>query len=364
MMKLSSSFDSTLAVADFVGTHSQLFLSLASEIFGKIASTYKKALTPYRRALLKRSGADELLGFSAEECLDAIRREMADAHVAPNADVPTATLRRLTKEAIWRLANLAESHEVFEMFRNNPNAALQHIHVQLADDYHSTADFVQKRNGYTLTAHDYACTIWLHLSAGGTWRAFDSYRGDGSIYKWMKQVCRHCIVDYVESCGYYSLIAPSPTDIDGEADEESTTQCPRSTKKLFHVDDYEGMQIADSRSTYDYDFVSDAPNFLLDRIEEMPWEEWEKDFITDSVVNGFSASELTAKYGAMVACLQGKATPFDRAWTDNRNSRMKRDLYAYALAYMHDDHKTLKAFANKAKAMNARCRKQAALKTA
>lgn len=362
-MKLSNATNGYVAVCEHAGSLTDLKLTLAAASFSEIINLYKTSSTAFRKARVKKYGADKLFGFKAEDCLDAIDRELLGVTAEADIDKPNTTLRKAVKKAIWRMANLCEAQHVFDLFKNDPNKALKHIRQQFAAEYGRTAKFIRERNGYDLTAQDYACTIWIHLSSRGTWKAFDTFKGDSTVYAWMKEVCKHCISDYVEGCGYYSLITPSADEVN-EADDALCSHGRGSKKRIVYFEDYERMQVADSRSSYDRDFVTDDPSFLLDRIAEMPWESWEKDFVTDSVVNEMSAVDLTEKYGAMVAFMQGKTLPYDRHWTDNRNSRMKRDLYEYALAYMHDDKDVLRHFAKRQRLFDRQQAKVAERKTA
>lgn len=367
MMNQPLSLDGKTAVSALVGHNTNLKLAFAATTFCEIAAEYRKSPTPYRTALVKKAANEPLLGFGIDECLEAIDRELANSTLDYVAGQEEKVLKKVVKAAAWRMANLAESRVIFEMFKETPSEALKHIRTRFADEYRRIAAIVLERNGYDLTAHDYACTIWLHLSAGNTWKAFDTYRGDSTVYAWLKQVCRHCITDYVESCGYYSLIAPTAKDIDGTNDSELNEVGARyknQKRRNVRFDDYEVLNIADSRSCYDSDFVVDSPSFLLDRIEEMPWNAWEKSFIIDSVINEMCAVELTEKYAAQVALLQGKKTPFDRSWTDNRNSRMKRDLSAYVIAYIRNDKEVLGEFAKKHRIFERQQAKLTALRTA
>lgn len=347
MNPLSVFADGLTAVASAVVLNLNEKLAVAAETCSQIVGDYKRANTPYRVALLKEHGHKTFLCFTADQCVDAINRELADSELRGTATATKRELLRTAKEAIWRLANLRESEWVFNMLRNDANAALRHIREQFADDYKRTARYTREHNGYDLSIHDYACTIWLHLSAGGTWRSLDKFRGDSSVYSWLKTICQHCISDYVESCGYCSVIASAPTEAEADDYRDVAMALGRPKRRTIRFDDYEALQVADSSTLRDADFISEAPTFIADRIDEMPWDEWEKEFITDSVINGFSALDLTQKYGARVALMQGSATPYDRAWTDNRNSRMKRDLYAYSLAYMNNDREVLRSFARK-----------------
>lgn len=367
MMNLSLTQDGNTAVSALVGFNTNLKLALAAATFREIAAEYRKSPTPYRTALVKKAANEPYLGFSIEDCLSAIDRELSNSTLGYVVGQEEKVLKKVVKSAAWRLANIAESRVIFEMFKKHPSEALKHIRTRFADEYRRIAAIVLERNGYDLTAHDYACTIWLHLSAGNTWKAFDTYRGDSTVYAWLKQVCRHCITDYVESCGYYSLIASNAKEVDNTDNVDLAEMGARSKsqkRRNVRFDDYEVMNIADSRSNYDSDFVVDAPSFLRDRIDEMPWTTWEKSFIIDSVINEMSAVELTEKYGMQVALLQGKKTPFDRSWTDNRNSRMKRDLSAYVLAYIRNDKKVLGEFAKKHRIFDRQQAKLTALQTA
>lgn len=350
MMNLTFTKDGQTAVTGLVGLSADAMLTIVAEIFGEIVTHYKSSPTPFRTARVKKWGGDKYFGFSAKACIEAVCNEL-NSMGAPEASALKGTaLRRVVKRAMWRMANLQEAEYVFDLFKNNAGEALKHIRTQFEAEYARTAKLVLERNGYYLTEQDYACTIWLHLSNRGSWKSFEGYRGDSSVYSWMKEVCKHCINHYVEDCGYYSLVVPKRD----EEDEAPEALSAKGGKRVVYFEDYSWAQVADSRSSYDYDFVADAPDFLVDRIGEMPWEDWEKAFITDSVIHEMSVVDLTEKYGAMVALMQGKSTPFNRAWTDNRNSRMKRDLHAYALAYMHDDHAVLAEYAKKRAALAAR----------
>lgn len=352
MMNLAFKKDGQTAVAELVGLSADAMLTIVADIFGEIVTHYKSSPTPFRVARVKKWGHDKYFGFSAKACLEAVCNELNASDAREASALQGAALRRVVKKAVWRMANLVEAEYVFDLFKNHADEALLHIRTQFAAEYVRTAKLVLERNGYDLTELDYACTIWLHLSGRGSWKSFGNYRGDCSVYAWMKEVCKHCINHYVEDCGYYLLVDPKRDDeTDDEALEALST---KGGKRVVYFEDYSWSQVADSRSSYDYDFVADAPDFLVDRIAEMPWEDWEKAFITDSVINEMSVVDLTDKYGAMVALLQGKSVPFSRAWTDNRNSRMKRDLYIYALAYMHDDYDVLSVYAKKRAALAAR----------
>lgn len=361
MKKLSLSQTGNVASNEFPLNSSDSKLILAQSVASEVSAQYRKAPTAYRRALLKEAGSHPLLGLSDDECLAAIDRE------APAESGPA--LRRTIKKAIWRIFNLKEAAYVFDLFKHNTSGALRHIRQQFAGEYKRTAAYVLGHNGYDLTAQDYACTLWIFLSARGTWKAFDSYKGDSSVYAWLKEVCKHCITDYVTRCGYYSLISTQDDgadalDTEGDKDgmgESAFAVHRRGQKNIVHFEDAECMHIADRRCTYEHDFVVDDPCFLRKRINEMPWDEWEKDFMIDSVLNEMSVVELTEKYGGMAALLNGHSEPYSRTWTDNRNSRMKRDLYSYALAFMHDDYDTLKVYADKCKARAAKCKSRVAV---
>lgn len=356
-----------IAVSALVGLHTNLKLAFANVTFNDIVAEYRKSPTPYRTALVKKADKDSLLGFTTEECIAAIDSELLNSSLTFEVGEEEKVLKKVVKAAIWRKANIAESRMVFDMFKNNPSEALKHIRIRFADEYRRVAAMVLERNGYDLTIQDYACTIWIHLSANNTWKAFDTYRGDSTVYAWLKQVCRHCISDYVESCGYYSLIAPKSKE-DEEVDDNSQTdfgsRSSRQSRRAVRIDDVEVADIADSYSYTEHDFTVESPTFLRDRIDEMPWTEWEKSFIVDGVINEMSAMELTEKYGAQAALLQGRKTPFERTWTDNRNSRMRHDLYAYALGYMHDDKEVLVNFAKKRHAFERQQAKLTSLQTA
>lgn len=363
-MKLNNATNGRTAVCELAGSLNDTKLSLAAEHFSEVIKTYKASPTAFRLERIKQHGHKSLFGFSPEACLEAIDSELLATEGCVDSSKWRAALSKAVKKAVWRMANLSEAQRVFSLFKNNPNAALKHIREQFAAEYSRTAKYILERNGYDLTPQDYACTIWIHLSARGTWKAFDSFKGDSSVYAWLKEVCKHCINDYVEGCGYYSLLKPAADEV-AEAESDGVNGfIGRSTKRLVYFEDYEQMQVADSRSSYESDFITDAPSFLTDRIDEMPWLPWEKEFITDSVINEMSATDLTEKYGAMVALMQGKAMPFNRAWTDNRNSRMKRDLYEYALAYMNNDGKVLSFYAKKMRDFERQQAKGAVRKTA
>lgn len=348
-------------------------LSVAAEICSSVIDEYKKYPTPYRRAFIKSRAHKYLLGFTAEEIVEAIDDEMArgadgstmEGKRSAAAPLSDAALRVKVKNAVWRTVNMAESRVVFRMFKENANEALKHIRQHLADEYRRTAAFILECYGYDLTPMDYESNIWLHLSARGTWKPFEGFRGDCSVYKWLKTVCCHCIKDYVEKMGYYPLIAPSPSGRLREDEDEATdfgdvsTWSWRRTRRTVRLEDYESLQVADSRSSYDKDCITDAPSFLLDRIEEMPWEDWEKEFVIDSVINHESPTALTAKYGAKAALLTGHSQPFTRTWTDNRNSRMKDDLAAYVKAYINSDRKVLREFAKRKHILETRRAKTA-----
>lgn len=352
MMNLTFTNDGHRAAAELMTPSADSMLAVVADIFGEIVNHYKASPTPFRTERVKKYGHDKYFGFNAKMCLEAVRNELQASLLSDASVQQSKALRREVKKAVWRMANMAEAEYVFDLFKNNASEALKHIRTQFAAEYVRTARCVLERNGYDLTELDYACTIWMYLCAGGTWKSFESFRGDSSVYAWMKEVCKHCISRYVEDCGYYTLIAPKRDDED--ADETREALNTKGGKRVVYFEDCSWAQVADSRSTYDYDFVAEAPDFLSDRIDEMPWEAWEKAFITDSVINEMSVADITEKYGAMVALMQGKSVPFSRAWTDNRNSRMKRDLYAYALAYMHDDHDVLSVYAKKRAALAAR----------
>lgn len=365
MMKLSAQ-DGRQTVNETLSSNSNSHLTYAAETFLKVIDDYRKSPTPYRRALIDKHGSKPYLHYSEADCLDAIEREMAieDGHVAEGKR--RATPKAIVKRAIWRLVNLAESNVVFNMFKNDVNKALQHIREQFRAEYNRTAKYARERYGFDLTIQDYCTNIWLHLSAGMTWKAFDTYRGDSSVYAWLKKVCQHCITDYIESSGYAPLYTSADNndeddDIWSFADESTVS---RSSKITIRLEDYDGIQIADSRSSYDADFVTDDPNFLFDRIQEMPWEEWKKDFAIDSVIREASVADLTEKYGTLVAEMSGRSMPFDRTWTDNRNSRLKHDLYDYAIAFMHNDREVLRDYAKKQRSLDRQHDKADARKTA
>lgn len=351
MMNLTFKKDGQAAVAELVALSANSILSIVADIFGEVVNHYKASQTTYRTNRVVKWGNDKYFGFSTNACLEAVCRELqtSGADVAALSD---KALCREVKKAVWRMANMAEADYVFDLFKNNANEALKHIRKQFEAEYRRTAKYVLERNGYYLSPMDYECTIWEHLSNGGTWKSFENFRGDSSVYTWMKEVCKHCISRYVEACGYYALISPKHEDED--CDEALETLSAKGGKHIVYFEDYSGMTLADSRSSYDYDCIVEAPNFLLDRIDEMPWEQWEKEFMVDSIINEMSVVDLTEKYGAMVALLQGKSVPFGRAWTDNRNSRMKRDLGNYVKAYLHDDHEVLAAYAKKRAALAVR----------
>lgn len=336
---------STAAVG-IVALSADTMLSIVADIFGEIVAHYKASSTPYRAARVKKYEDDKYFGFSAKECVDAVLAELKASDASDLSVVQYNALRRVAKKAVWRVANLAEAQYLFDLFKNRTNEALKHIRKQFEVEHKRIAKRVLEHNGYDLTVDDYVCTLWLHLYDRGSWKSFNSYRGDSSIYAWLKEVGRHCINRYVEECGFCALTTPKRDDEDDD-DEAQGALNAQGGKRIVYFEDYSWTKVADSRGTYDYDYVTDDPNFLLDRIAEMHWEDWEKDFMVDSVINEMSALDLTEKYGAMAALLQGENVPFDRRWTDNRNSRMKRDLYAYALAYMHDDKDVLKAYAKK-----------------
>lgn len=345
MMKLSAT-DGLHAVSELISSTIDSLLTYAAEVFSKIADDYKKSPTPYRVALVKANGGKTFLGFSKRECSEAIEHEFAATSAQVGLQKAQQMQKSIVKRAVWRLANLAESRYVFDLFKKDPSKSLKHIREQFAAEYRRTAKYALERYGFHLTIQDYSTNIWIHLSAGQTWKAFDSYRGDSSVYSWLKSVCQHCIVDYIESCGYTPLYVHNDYDCNDDCDDLAQT-VGNSSKLILRIDDYEGIQIADTRGTYDLDYVTDNPNFLIDRINEMPWEKWKKDFIIDSIINEESVASLTEKYGTMVAFMQGRNKPYDRTWTDNRNSRLRRDLYAYALAYLHNDKKVLAEYAKR-----------------
>lgn len=318
-----------IAAPTLNGASADVRNSLIAEVFSQIAADYKKSPTPYRRTLLRKAGADRFLGFSLEQCNEAIDLELTNSHALVPKD-NAATFTRFVQTAIWRLANKAESEYVFEMFKTRPNEALKHIRCQLADFYRRTASYILNVYGYDLSLNEFASEIWLFLSANGTWRAFNTYRGDSSVYSWMLTVCRHCIIDYVESCGYSACSSKNSEDSD--FDDMKTYSF--GTKKAFvHYDDVEVRDLADNSPLFDTDF--DTNDFLTARIAEMPWEDWMRRFMIDSIIEGLSPVMLTEKYGAEVALLNGSDTPYSRSWTDNVNSRLKRKLYKYANEYLN-----------------------------
>lgn len=326
-----------IAVSQLTGTSAAVKNTLIAEIFSQIAADYKKSSTPYRRALLRSKDADRLLGFSLDECLEAVDTELANSTEYALADKANAALQRYVRAAIWRLANKAESKCIFEMFKTSPNEALKHIRCQLSDFYRRTANYVLDFYGYDLSIEEFASEIWLHLSANGTWRTFDTYRGDSSVYSWMRTVCRHCIIDYVESCGYspcFSKYSEEDNDEDNVSDFNDVMMYRCKKQKTFvHYDAEEVRQLADNRPLFDTDFNTN--DFIIARISEMDWEDWMSRFMVDSIIEGLSATMLTEKYGAEVARLHGKSTPYTRTWTDNINSRLKRRLYKYANEYLN-----------------------------
>lgn len=325
-----------IAAPTLNGAIAEVKNTLVAEVFSQIAADYKKSPTPYRRALLRKAGADPFLGFSLAQCNEAIERELANSTEFMREGKAANALQRYVRTAIWRLANKAESEYVFEMFKKRPNDALKHIRCQLSDFYRRTANYVLNVYGYDLGLEEFASEIWLHLSANGTWRAFNTYRGDSSVYSWMLTVCRHCIIDYVESCGYSACVSKSCEE--DEEDESSDFNDVKTfrfkTQKAFvHYDAAEVREIADSRPLFDTDFNTN--DFLIARIGEMPWDDWMRRFMIDSIIEGLSPVMLTEKYGAEVALLNGSSTPYTRSWTDNINSRLKRKLYKYANEYLN-----------------------------
>lgn len=323
------------AVPKLNGASAEVKNTLIADVFSQIAADYRKSPTPYRRALLRKAGADRLLGFPLEECYEAIDLEMANSSEFGRHDKATP-LPRIVRTAIWRLANKTESKYVFDMFKKRPEDALKHIRCQLSDFYRRTANYVLDIYGYDLTLNEFASEIWLHLSSNGTWRALDTYRGDSSVYAWMLTVCRHCIVDYVESCGYSACLSKNSEECDeDESCDFNDVKTYRSKTKTtyVHYDAAEVRELADSRPLFDTDFNTN--DFLIARIGEMPWEDWMRRFMIDSIIEGLSPVMLTEKYGAEVARLNGSSTPYSRSWTDNVNSRLKRKLYKYANEYLN-----------------------------
>lgn len=312
-----------IAAKELTDSYTEMKLALAADICNSIIADYKKTRTPYRNAFVKNNGREMFVGFTAESILEAIDAELATSDDATVAERIPQFLARKVKVAVWRLANLAESRAIFGMFQHDVNAALKHIRTYMVGEYHRNAADVYERYGYELTIDDYADEVWLHLFAQGTWKALESYRGDSSVYSWLKTVCSHCISNYMKTLGVV----------------------PRVT--VVSIDDTTAATDLSDFGSFCGNFDTASTNFYLDRIDEMPWEQWEKDFMADSLIYEASPVMLTEKYGAYVALLQGSPTPYDRAWTDNRNSRMKRDFRRYLKAYLDDDRKVLCEFAKR-----------------
>lgn len=328
----------SLLAEDFVAVK----IALIAEAFSQIVADYRKSPTPYRRSLIKKAAHDPYLGFSLAECLAAVDLELAKSTDFTSLEKAPSVLSTYVRTAIWRIANIEESKHVFEMFKTRPKEALEHIKIQLSAFYRDIASYVLNAYGYDLTLAEFANVIWLHLSNNGTWRAFSTYRGEGSIYSWMRKVCRHCIIDYVEDCGYTLQFTKDEYDeaedevdddlFEGELADVKTFRT-KTKKYVLRYDVEEVGELSDSRPLFDTDFIDNA--FLTDRINEMPWEEWLRRFMIDSIIEDFSATTLTEKYGAEVAYLHGKQTPYTRTWTDNINSRKKREFYAYVQRYIN-----------------------------
>lgn len=337
---------SGMTANELIGVMNNEKLAMMAKQFSALCKLFSKNTSSFRKLFCKEAKQfkDGLCGFTAEECIEAIDEQLESNISRVDEKNCMDVLGKAAKTAAWKLVNTKEAQEIFAMFKRMNSKDLKCLEKNLEGLWISVSKSIKDFYNEELTIDEYITYLWENLSVNN-WKALNGYKGDGSVYAWLKTI------GYNQCIKAFKKLHPELEEEMAEEDLNVTAIDKKIGFERDHCYFGEDYLNADSKFHLEGDV---AMSFFRDRIEEMPWEDWKKDFMIDCYINEKTPMELVDIYGLTVAKMAGKNESYDRRWVDNIKSRSRAELAKYVKAYLGDDFKQLAEFAAKREKFNKR----------